>query len=73
MSFYFSQRSSNRVPENYLVNLETNPLLREQLAIGFKPLEQVAYLRKMIEVFQFDLKFYGQHQSLFANGCDDLL
>ncbi|CAD8079615.1 unnamed protein product [Paramecium primaurelia] len=69
--YLFNQKSTNRVAQNFLLQEE----IKEQPisdAICFKPSENVYYIKKMIRVFQYDLKYFLQKQSLFKNSTDCL-
>ncbi|CAD8101649.1 unnamed protein product [Paramecium sonneborni] len=67
--YLFNQKSTNRVASNFLLQEE----IKEQNAsdtLCFKPSENVYYIKKMIRVFQYDLKYLLQKQSLFKNSTD---
>jgi hypothetical protein len=60
---------------NYLLISESNEgggAAKNHCSMGYKPLEQVSYVRKMIKIFIYDLKYYSQRKMLFKSGIDDI-
>jgi hypothetical protein len=41
--------------------------------MGYKPVEQVSFIKKMIKVFIYDLKYYSEWKVLFKSGVDEIL
>ncbi|KAM3147827.1 hypothetical protein pb186bvf_000155 [Paramecium bursaria] len=67
--YLFNQKSVNRVPSNFLLQEELKDSQNmDQLC--YKPQESIQHIKKLIKVFEYDLKYFCYNQNLFKNGIE---